>query len=413
MSDIKEFAKTFQLKIELDTKIEKMLLAKLGNPQKDINLIHVTGTNGKGSVCAFLESMLVSSGASVGRYSSPELTDKTEVIRLNGKNIDECEFDLLIDSIKDAVCEVEKQTQKQVSQFEILTACAFLYFKKKKPDYVIMEVGMGGTGDATNVCDSTKLALITKISMDHSAYLGDSTREIAKVKCGIIKEGCTVVTTEQNRFAQDIIENEARAKNARVIWTDSFENCGFEDVYEITKVDKEKVKLSLGGLNQLENSSIAVCAAHELNISKEHIIYGLSHAVNPARFEKLKDNFYFDGAHNVDGAQSLKKNISRYFKGQKTVFIMAMMKDKDISAVIDSLNAENAMFKFVTASVRERAASAYELLKIAKEKNVCAQAYESASEAVNSAKEVLKKDGGVAVICGSLYFYKDIIEIFS
>lgn len=412
MNNIHEYAKSFQLNIKLDTKKEKLLLNKLNNPQNHIpHLIHVTGTNGKGSVCAFLETMLISSGASVGKYSSPELIEKNEIIRLNGNNIETDELNRLIEQCRDACIQIKHETGEDVSQFEILTACAFLYFAQTKPDYVIMEVGMGGAGDATNVCDNTYMSIITKISLDHCEYLGNTKREIARVKCDIIKNNTVVITSESNKDVHDIIEDTAHSKNSEVIYADELKSNGFFQIYEKVMFEGEEITLSLGGINQTENASIAICAAQKLNIPSNHIKYGLEHTKHPGRLEKLSDNFYFDGAHNADGAIYLKKNIQRYFKGKNIVYITAMMKDKDISAMISTLNFENAIFKFVQANVVGRAATADHMLKIANEnKNVCAKAYLDVNDAIFEAKEFIKTNGGVIIACGSLYFYKDITK---
>ena len=407
MNDIKEYAKTFQLKIKLGTKKMKLLLSKLKNPQENINLIHVTGTNGKGSVCAFLESMLLASGASVGRFLSPELMEKTEQIRFCGKDISKEKLDLLIESVKDACAEVFFELGEEVSQFEIITACAFLYFKEKKPDYVIMEVGMGGEGDATNVCEHAKFALISKISLDHTAYLGNTKKEIAKVKCGIIKNGCTVITTKANEDVTDVMKDAASQKNARLIEAQSLESGGFDLIYEKAKIKDRLCTLSLGGTNQLENAAIAVRCAREIGISDEDIIYGLEHAKNPARFEKISESFYFDGAHNANGAESLKRNIDRYFKGRPIVYIMAMMKDKDIGGTVDILNDKNAKFYFARANVYQRSAEAEDMKEIALKRGADAKAYADLKTAFKEAALQAKKSGAVMIACGSLYFYKD------
>lgn len=400
------YVRTFQTKIELGLERMSLLLLKLGNPQNDLEVVHVSGTNGKGSVCAFLESILINANKKVGVYSSPELISKCEVIRFCGKSIGEDELDRLILSTHKACSEVEKEFGSCPSQFEIITACAFLYFKNMGAEIVVLEVGMGGAGDATNVCRNTKIAIITKISIDHTAYLGNTKAEIAKVKSGIIKENCEVVTTERNYEVLEVLKLQAKDKNARLHIAEPFESVGNNDIYEKISLGGCDVTLSLGGENQLENASLAVFAAKLLNISQEDIKKGLQNATHRGRLEKLSENLYFDGAHNIDGISFLKKSVLKYFEGKNIVYIMAMMKDKDFSGAIDLLRGENTEFLFVTANVLERAMMCEDMQKIAQEKNVVSQSCSSAKEAISTA---LKKNA-IIIGCGSLYFYKDFIS---
>lgn len=399
-----EYVKTFQLKVELGLDRIKLLLEKLGNPQNGINLIHVAGTNGKGSVCAFLEKMLLASGASVGVYSSPELYKKNEVIRFNGENISDEELDALICSTKNACDEVEREIGSAPSQFEVLTACAFMYLRKA--EYVIMEVGMGGEGDATNVCDSTKLAVITKISLDHVEYLGDSVEKIAEVKAGIIKKGCSVVTTASNSEVMKVISDKCELMGADLQIAEGFSSVGFDEIYEKISFGGETIKLSLGGVNQLENAAIATQAARALGLCGRCIKYGLENALHKGRFEKISDGFYFDGAHNVDGMSALSQNVKRYFSGRKIIYIMGSMKDKDVRSGLELLKSDEASFKFVTVDTPGRAMEAKKLLEIAEHLELDAVYCDSLYEAYSAA---LKEKGEMTVViaCGSLYFYKD------
>ncbi len=404
--DIKDYAKTFQLKIDLGLSRIKLLLEKLGSPEKNIRLIHISGTNGKGSVCAFLEQMLIHSGARVGLYSSPELYKKNEVIRINGENIPENALDELIDSVSNACSEVENEIGQMPSQFEILTACAFLHFKNKNTEYVIMEVGMGGEGDATNVCSYAEIAIITKIGLDHTAYLGSDIFEITKAKCGIIKKGCTVITPEANIPVREVIAAKCDEKGADLQVTTRFTSCGFDGIYEKVRYLGDDITLSLGGIAQTENAALAVRAAIELGIDDESIIYGLTNAIHKGRFEKISDGFYFDGAHNPDGAEVLKKNIDRYFENKKIIYIFGSMKDKDISTTLKILKGKTAEFYFVTVDTPGRAMPATEILRIGKKLKLKCVAFEKLCNAYKKAKE--KQDKNTVILaCGSLYFYKD------
>lgn len=401
-----EYVKTFQLKIELGLERMYALLEELGNPHENIKLVHVSGTNGKGSVCAFLEPMFIASGARVGMYSSPELYKKNEVIRLNGENISDTDLDALIESTKTACDAVNEKIGSYPSQFEIITACAFLYFKKKSADIVIMEVGMGGEGDATNVCKNTKAAVITKISLDHTQYLGDTIEKIAEVKSGIIKKGCKAVTTKENFAVMDILSDKCKKCGADLSVAESFESVGFEEIYEKIRFGGEVIKLSLGGINQLQNAAVAVKTAQVLNLCGKSIKYGLENAVHRGRLEKISDNFYFDGAHNKDGVSALAESIKRYFTGKKIICLMGSMKDKDVESALKILKPLVSEFKFVTVNVEGRALSAAELLKLSKEIGLNAGAYDRLTAAYDSAMNEADENT-VVIACGSLYFYKD------
>ncbi len=401
-----DYVKTFQTKIELGCERMSLLLEKLGNPHKDLNIIHISGTNGKGSVCAFLESMLISAGRKVGLYSSPELIDKCEVIRFFGKNIPVSELDGLILATKSACDEVEVEFGSCPSQFEIITACAFMYFKKVCAELVILEVGMGGTGDATNVCDNTKISIITKIDIDHTAYLGETKAEIAKVKAGIIKQNCNVVTTALNEDVLSVLAEEAEKKNARLNIISPFKSVGCREIFEKISFEDREVILSLGGENQLENAALAAAAARLVGIGESDIKFGLENAKHRGRLEKIEENIYFDGAHNIAGIQALKKSILKYFQGKKIVYIMAMMKDKDFVGALDLLGGDGVEFLFVSANAAGREMKSKQMQKLAEEKKLVSKNCNSAREAL----ELARMRDAIIIGCGSLYFYKDFIS---
>ncbi len=403
---ITDFVKSYQNKIELGLERVSALLEELSNPEKDLKVIHVTGTNGKGSVCAYLEKMLIADGFKTGLFSSPELVEKCEQIRLSGKNISEEKLDELIKSTKTACEKVLERKGSYPSQFEILTAVAFMYFKEEKVDFAILEVGMGGEGDATNVIKNTALSIITKISLDHMAYLGDSIEKIARVKSGIIKKGSKVVTCEENRDVLDIIKEKCDGKNAKLFVSKTPLPSGFSEIYEKLSFSGEEITLSLGGINQLCNAAIAIEAAKVLGLSEKSIKAGLETATHKGRFEKIRDNFYFDGAHNKDGAEALNKSLNRYFKDKKISFLMASMKDKDVRGAISTLNGEKSKFFFYTANVPERAMEASEIKKIADSVGAKGEAFLSLKEAYEAAL----KEESIIIASGSLYTYKDFIK---
>lgn len=389
-----DYAKSHHTDINLKLDNISALLSEMKNPEKELRFIHIGGTNGKGSVCSFLEEMLVFEGYKTGRFSSPELIRRNETIRINKEDISD-------DALNRILKKVHNSAQKLKtfpSPFEILLAAAFLYFKENACDYVILEVGMGGEGDATNIIDPPEIAIITKIAKDHAQYLGTTLEEIAKVKSGIIKKGSKVITTDSNKSLFSILD-----KNKNLISVSPFRERDFSDIYEKVLYKDKEIILSLGGVNQRENAALSVKAAELLQISDNSVIYGLSNAKNPARFEKLSDNLYFDGAHNPDGAKALSESISRYFPDEKPNLVMGVMKDKEFSKMLEILKGKVSDFFFVDVKNNERAMKKEDMKKIA-------DSFELNSDICNNISEALRISKGKTVICGSLYMYKDLIK---
>ena len=275
------------------------LCDKLGNPQNELEVIHIAGTNGKGSVGAFAEQILIESGKKVGRYVSPAVFDYLEQFRINAENMSEDRYAYYISRIS----EVADKMTPHPTPFEMETAVAFLYFKEEQCDVVLIEVGMGGREDATNIIPKSLVSVITPISMDHMKFLGNTLEEIAYQKSGIIKNNGLVVTAKQENCVMNVIENECREKNARFIKVDSVTE------YEI----------SLDGEYQRENAAVAEEVCRRIDgVSENDIKSGLINTVWHGRFEKIcdKPEFIIDGAHNTDGAQRKYRKVLRQSKNR-------------------------------------------------------------------------------------------------
>ncbi|MBN2112104.1 bifunctional folylpolyglutamate synthase/dihydrofolate synthase [Candidatus Woesearchaeota archaeon] len=289
------------------------LMQSLGNPQEKFKSIHVAGTNGKGSVCSFIASVLEKEGYKVGVYTSPHLVDFRERIRVNGKKIGKKSVVSLLSKIKPFV--------REHTFFEVVTAMAFMYFKEKGVDFALVEVGMGGRLDATNVV-TPEVAVITNISLEHTEHLGDTIEKIAFEKAGIIKPGVDVVTSENGRGLK-VIRKVCMSKKCR-----------------LNVVKPRKVRTSLNGDFQYQNVSLALEAIAILRkkgykIKKESVIGGLRTAKWPGRMEFISENMIFDCAHNPSGAKALAKELS---KMKKDVYlIIGIMKDKDIGGICRAL----------------------------------------------------------------------------
>lgn len=374
--DIVKFANSFQTTSVLELDNINRLMAKLSNPENDLKYIHVAGTNGKGSVCAFMQSILTESGLKCGKFTSPFVLNPEERIEIDGNPITTEEFNRILK-------EIEPYTDNQ-SQFELLVAVAICYFRQEKCDIVIMECGMGGLGDATNIIPAPECAVITRVGLDHTEYLGDTIEKIAQNKCGIIKHG-TKHTVTLSQPALDVIKKCSEGQ------FHLSEPCEFP--------------LSLKGKHQAENSGLAVSVCRALGISEKHIKSGLLKARHIARFEEfpLEPKIIFDGAHNPDGAKALAENVP---DGDITL-ICAFMADKDIDGIFkqftDKEIHKRSVMYCTTVKDNPRAMNFEALTSLAKKHGFDAHPCPDISTA-------LKKRKNQTLVFGSLYLYKDFIE---
>ncbi len=314
----------------------KNLMKELGDVQEKLHILHIAGTNGKGSVGAFIESVLLEAGYRVGRYTSPVVFEPFEVWRINQKNIAMEDYLECLEEVKTACERMLAKEMVQPTVFEVETALAFLYFYKKKCDYVLLEVGMGGETDATNLITAPVCSVITSISMDHMQFLGNSLAEIARAKAGIIKEGCPVVTgSTQKAEALDEIQKMAEYKGARLLIAEENQIKNVEIALEGISYEHERlgrVQLKLAGMYQIENSNLAITVCKEvLQLPEEIIVKGLEKATWPGRFEVLskKPLIILDGAHNEDAAEKLFATLKMHFTNQKITYIIGVLADKE------------------------------------------------------------------------------------
>ncbi len=381
------------------------LLEHLGRPDRKLKFVHVAGTNGKGSTCAVIERALIHEGKRVGKFTSPNLVRVNERICVNGEMISDAELDAALTSAEEAADKVANERGETPTQFEIWTAAAMLYFAKRECDIVVLEVGLGGEFDATNIIESCELAVICKIELDHTAYLGNTLAEIAHAKCGIIKDNITtrkVVTGTQSEEAMAVIKATAESHGHELVVASVPEPVGFDGIHEYLLLNGERTRLSLGGVYQLENASVAISALESLGVSYESIRFGLENAVHRGRFEEVAPGVIFDGAHNPDGVRALEAALERYFPGRQMNIIYACMADKDVKSVLDILKSEKRNFIFTTVQDNPRAMSAHALCELAREK--CGIDGKSA----RALHDALDMRDGLTIICGSLYLYGDL-----
>ena len=402
------------------------LLEKLGNPHEKIKLIHIAGTNGKGSTSSILGNILISHGYRVGFFNSPHLEDIEETIRINNENIKEEEFIELINEIKVYVDEVIEEGFNHPTEFEVLTCIMFLYLYRKKVDFGIIEVGLGGRLDSTNVINPI-LSIITSISLDHINILGDNITEITKEKCGIIKKNTPVITCMQKDEALEVIIEKASLMNSNLIVSNSnnfrFINVSFNDkIYQEVgfKFDEKEeiLKLPLLGDHQIINLSLAISAIKELNslnyidLDIEKVKFGVFNTKWNGRLEVINKEpiIVLDGAHNLEGIEVLKRSIDKYFKFNNLYLIIGILKDKEVEKMVEVITpSANKVYTLEPNSIR--AEKAETLKEIIKKYNDNVEYFEDYNKAI---EDVLSKanEKDLILVCGSLYMIGSIRSLF-
>lgn len=389
------------------------ILKLLGEPQKSLKIIHVAGTNGKGSVCRMLESILTEAGYRTGLYTSPCIDSETECYRINKENISESDFSETVFHIKTAE---EKMNDKPTS-FEFETAMAVWYFYQKKCDVVILEVGMGGRLDATNISDTPVLSVITDVALDHMDYLGNTVSEISSEKAGIIKSGCPTVFGGNNPEALKVIQTAADNLSSSLLLTEreniEIVSSGLKgSVFNYNEYTNLKIKLA--GLYQPGNAAVAIDSIKILNksgfnISPNDIYNGLAAAVWAGRFEVFSNNppIIYDGSHNPQGMTATVKSIKEYFPGEKINLIMGVMADKDYEKMVNIISPYINLAYTVTPN-NQRALDGAELSDLFKKNNVNSEYQTDIYEAVSSAVSFSNKSNTPLIILGTLYMYSDI-----
>lgn len=385
--------------------LERMykLAEKLGNPQNKIKTVHVAGTNGKGSVCAMLSAYLHAQGYTVGKYTSPYVSCFNEQIQINGKHISDEQLARLIDKIKPIADDMDSLGDSP-TEYEILTAAAFLFFSEQNVDYAVIEVGLGGLEDATNIIASPVLSVITDISLDHINILGSTLEEIAAQKAGIIKFGCPVVASPYNPDSVlNVIKSHAAASESRlIIPSPTVTDVSVSADGTRFSTAENDVFTSLPGVYQVRNAVTTLAALKVLlpDAVTKNVSFECNH---PARFEIISKQplVIIDGAHNAAGAKYLAQTLDLLLDC-KAVGIMGMLADKDYMSAIELLAPKFEKIFAVTPD-NPRALSGERLAEYLSS-YVSAEACENISEAVSKAKA----SGKPVIIFGSLYLAREI-----
>ena len=389
------------------------LLHRLGDPQNELKFIHISGTNGKGSVLAYLSTILSGAGYRTGRYISPTLFSYRERIQVDGEDIEKESLACHVTAIAAAAEDMQKAGLPSPTVFEIETALAFLYFKEKRCDIVTLEVGCGGLLDATNVITTTLMEVIASISMDHTDLLGDTLAKIAAQKAGIIKPDTMVVSAQQKSEAAQVIEDTCKEQHCTLQMVDESKisnvHYGAEGQTFSYKT-WENVAISLAGSYQIKNAALALEGVEALRklgyaLSDQQVREGLLHTAWRGRFTTLRRDptVIIDGAHNPAAALELKESLERYFPGKMLYFVMGMFKDKDYAQVIDLTAPLARHIITVETPGNPRAMPARELAEAVGKVNPSVEWADSVAHGVEKALAMAGKEDAV-IVFGSLSF---------
>lgn len=401
------------------------ILELLGNPQESLKLIHIAGTNGKGSTTSIITSLLRANNFKVGMYTSPFLEEFEERIQINGENIPKDALAKLITKLKVVVDKVIEEGYNHPTEFEIITCLMLLYFKEENVDYGVVEVGLGGRLDSTNVINPV-LSVITSISFDHTNLLGNTLSEIAREKAGIIKENTPVVIYPQEEEAYIEIEKSSKNMNAP-LYLISPESCELleiineEKIYQYISVEFNneiiKVKLPLLGEHQIINAQLAlkayeiICEKEQINKDVNIVKEGFKNVKWIGRLEVMAKSplIVIDGAHNIQGIKALRKNVEKYFKYNNIYLLLGILADKQVNEMIEEITPlAKKVYALTPHSDRAELSSDLrnEIIKI----NPNCTAYESYEDALNNALNEANEDD-LILVSGSLYMIGDMRKI--
>ena len=398
------------------------LLERLGNPQDQLRVVHIAGTNGKGSTLAFLAGIFRESGYRAGRYVSPASFSYEERFRINEENISKKDLCFYMEKIKNVAEEMVKDGLSHPTMFEIETALSFLYFLDKKVDVVLLETGMGGRLDATNVVKKPIATVIASIGMDHMQFLGDTLEKIASEKAGIIKEGCPVISYDNTKEVNEVIKNKAKQMHAKVTFVSS---AGIRVLQESLNGESfsyrssdgrwyEKIEIPLLGRHQINNAALAL---ETLNVIKNYYCIsdfqtedGMRKTIWRGRIEILEREpmVICDGAHNPDGAKSLLSFLQNNFTNQRLIYIMGVLSDKDYEQMVQIL-APAADKIYTVAPDNPRALSSRELCNCISKYHQNVEERQRLAECLSEVRQKAEKDD-VIIICGTLSFQNELIN---
>ncbi len=387
------------------------------NFYKKMKFIHVAGTNGKGSCVEIISNILIKNGYSVGKFISPHLIRYNERISINNSEISDKEMMSLVEELKPKISVYNSVSEENLSLFELETIMALLYFYRNNVDFVVLETGLGGLYDATNIVNPL-VSVITSIGYDHVHILGSTLSEIANQKAGIIKENSNTVFFSQNSEVDKVIIDTCKRKNNRLhlLSKNDITNYNFDSNYQYFDFkDFKQVPIILKGTKQIQNAAICIECMNVLNnlgykIKKEAIIDGLKSVVHKARIETLSKNplIIYDGAHNESAIKNLQSVINTYYKNYKKIYVVSVLKRKDYNKMLQLLfQDKNAEFIFTSGNDINRYASSRELFDAALQYKTT---QEISMKTLDDAIKYIMEYGTNTInfIVGSFYVYGDV-----
>ncbi|PAB59479.1 bifunctional folylpolyglutamate synthase/dihydrofolate synthase [Anaeromicrobium sediminis] len=393
------------------------LLGLMGNPHEKLKVIHVAGTNGKGSTSNYIATVLKESGYKVGLFTSPYLEEFEERIRINGENIPKDRLGQVTSKVKECVDKMLEAGESHPTEFEVVTAIGFQYFKEEEADFVVLEVGMGGRLDSTNVVKQPLVSVITPIALDHTNFLGNTIEKIAFEKAGIIKAECPVVCYPQEAGAIQVIKDICTEKNSKLYEVD-IDKVNIKETNEYGQtfdfLEYEDVNIKMLGAHQCNNAAVAIKVLeilskdYEVNIDKKHIYEGLKKSVWPGRIEILRNDptIIIDGAHNYHGIKSLSNLIKNNFKDKNIILGLGILGDKDVEPMVSEI-APLASKIVLTEPNNPRKMKAEDLSEIVKK--YCSHIYieKEIKDAANKVIEISDKED-IILFAGSLYMIGEV-----
>ncbi len=401
------------------------LCNKLGNPQNKGKIIHIAGTNGKGSTGALIESALVAAGKKVGRYTSPAVFSYEEIYRINREEIKPETWIKVLEVVKEACDEMVREGTNQPTVFEVETAVAFLYFAQENCDFTMIEVGMGGETDATNVIEAPLLSVITSISKDHTAFLGDTLEKITAVKAGIIKKGCPVVKIQQTDQIDNVVRERINSLNgnAKELYFAVKEKYPVEKMGKTSMIVTDEqfgtLEFAVTGKFQQENIAVALTALKVLeNCGEFDVSSNLSQIKNawrdnqwPGRFEMIMEKplCIIDGCHNPDAARKLKETVKLVLDGYRIHFVIGVLGDKDYVNIFKEILPLGVSAACITPN-NARGLNKERLMQVAKCYLDAVTGYESVSDAIEAAIAECNKEQDMVLVFGSLSYLGEVKE---
>lgn len=403
-------------------KAMKFFMDEFGHPEKSLKFIHIAGTNGKGSCCEMMTNILIHAGYCVGKFMSPHLIKYNERISVQNRNISDEDMEELIERIKPKIDKYNSINETNVTLFELETTMAMLYFKENNCDFVVLETGLGGIYDCTNIVDPI-ISVITSIGYDHMDILGATLPEIADQKAGIIKNNRDTVFVSQEDDVNNVIEKTCQYRNntLHLVLKDNISNYSFSSEFQkFDYKDYKDILINLKGVKQIYNASSCIeCAdilrSKSYEISDEALRVGLSTVIHKGRFEKICDRpvIIFDGAHNIPAIDNFVHSVQMYYKDYSKVYIISILKTKDYRTVLrELLKDKSATFIFTSGNDVKRYIAKEKMLKFAESisNNVRLCALEL-NDAIDMAKE--KYENCVVFIVGSFYVYGTVINVLN